>query len=175
MGAGSSGLNNEVHQLTSRFNALDGAAIDGYTTLQGKFNSLDKTFRRLDDGFDILDGKFRNLDEYFSSITAVTALAATVGSASSGLVKRVDALEAAPSGAVVVPVNVRPIFRDAVGAQVQMTACYPDKDRKLRDFFEQDCKSRGPGWSHDRRDTPVFNCGKVNGTMYKMGICMMAP
>jgi len=175
MGAGSSGLNDEVHQLTSRFNALDRAAIDGYTTLQGKFNSLDETFRRLDDGFGILDGKFCNLDDYSSSITAVTALATTVGSASSGLVKRVDALEAAPSGAVVVPVNVRPILRGAIGAQVQMTACYPDKDRKLRDFFEKDCASHGAGWSHDRHDTPQFKCGKVNGTMYRMGICMKAP
>jgi len=143
--------------------------------LDEKFSRLDEKFSRLDDGFDILDGKFRNLDDYFSSIAAVTALAATVGSASSGLVKRVDALEAAPSGAVVVPVNVRPILRDAIGAQVQMTACYPDKDRMLRHFFEKDCQSHGAGWSHDRHGTPVFNCAKVNGTMYKMGICMKAP
>ena len=59
--------------------------------------------------------------------------------------KRVDVLEKAPSGTVVVPVNVRPILRAVVGAQVQMTACYPDKDRMLRDFFEADCKSRGVG------------------------------
>ena len=60
-------------------------------------------------------------DDKFSSITAVETLSATVGSAGSGLVKRVDALEKAPLGEVVVPVNnVRPILRAVVvvGAQV---------------------------------------------------------
>jgi len=67
------------------------------------------------------DDKFSSLDGKFSSITAVETLSATVGSAGSGLVKRVDALEKAPLGEVVVPVNnVRPILRAVVvvGAQV---------------------------------------------------------
>jgi len=44
------------------------------------------------------DDKFSSLDGKFSSITTVETLSATVGSAGSGLVKRVDALEKAPSG-----------------------------------------------------------------------------
>jgi len=108
-------------------------------------------------------------------------LLATVGNANSGLVQRVDGLEAAPRGNPVdrMPVDITSIQSGKKEATMAWSACYPDYEGRLREHIEKDCKCRGDGWSHG--EGGLMDCWRLDqyddwdDVNFKMGVCHKDP